>query len=210
MLQRIFLIFVILSIMILTLIHLYFWIRLIYCGDSISYTMNDKPVIAINPPHEQVIVQKQTIVEPSIIATPPLIPTYPIRDYIKHYDRKKLHDDLESPEMRPDMYLIENGLPFDRYYTRGYPDSYRWMGLLICHDDTIIKNKIIKFFGHQRFPRSSEYEYYVIIHEDHDEIKIRLHKKRELYDDDEVIIPELGHQIYKVKLNKIEDSQYIF
>jgi len=40
-----------------------------------------------------------------------------------------------------------------------------------------------------------------------DQIKVHLRRRKELYDDDEVIVPELG-KTYKVKLNKDDDNNY--
>jgi hypothetical protein len=201
--------------LILTLVYSYYWLFK-SCNDVPADTckcaIDNKPVE--EPKKEEVvIIKEEPIIAHPVIATPPLRPTYPIREYIQYYDRKQLLDPLQSPDMRPDiemLYGLEYQRLFNHYHTRGLPDSYRWMGLLICTDNNVTKNRLIKLFGRQKYAHGNDYEYYTMIHEDHDEIKINIHnKKHELYDDDEIIIPELGYQKYKVKLNRIEDSQYI-
>ena len=109
MIQRITLIIVILSILILTLIHLYFWIRLIYCGDSITYTINDKPAVEIKQEPEQVaqvIIKEPQFIKPPIVAVPPLMPTHPVVDVVREYDKRKLYDALEDPTMRTDRHVL--------------------------------------------------------------------------------------------------------
>jgi hypothetical protein len=153
--------------------------------------------------------QQPEIITP--ILPPPAImspPNYPITDPVKMYDYNKLNDPLEEPATRVDRYLlgpIEMRRMFN-YPVRGYPDNPRWLGLLISTDDDH-SNKIIKLFGRQRYPRSEQYEYYAMINIGLDQIKVHIDRKKELYDDDEVHIPELNKK-YKVKLNKDEDSYY--
>ena len=158
------------------------------------------------------ITSQQENISPPIVISPIIeqqIP--PPIDVVRSYDYKKLFDPLEDPTTRVDRYLL-GPLDYRRMFnqpTQGYPDNYRWIGLLICTDDSVIKNKIIKLFGRQKYPRSNEYQYYTMINMDHDQIKVHVHHKKELYDGDIVNISELG-KTYKVKLNKDDDMRYAF
>lgn len=137
-------------------------------------------------------------------------PMPPRIDPVKLYDYKKLYDPLEDPTKRVDRYLL-GPLEMKRmfnYPTHGYPDNYRWIGLLISEDTSDEKNKILRLFGRQKFPRSNEYQYYTMINMGHDQIKVHLHHYcRELYDHDDVTIKELGKK-YTVQLNKDDDLTY--
>lgn len=155
-------------------------------------------------------------VNDTIIKTEPKIllgqlPENQIVNRLKVYDYHKLNDPLEPPRTRPDRYLIG---PLDErrrlfnYPIRGIPDNPRWLGLLISDDPADHSdNRLIKFFGRQKYPNSNNYEYYVLINNGNDQIKINLDRTKELYNDDVVKIPELGKS-YAVKLNKDEDSYY--
>jgi len=139
-----------------------------------------------------------------IVSNPPVIPVDPV----KEYDYKKLIDPLQEPTKRVDRYLLgplEYRNMFN-YPVRGYHDSPHWIGLLINNDDTT-DNKIIKLFGRQKYPSSNQYEYYTIINMGMDKIKIHIDHTKELYDNDNVEIKELG-KIYYVKLNKNDDYEY--
>lgn len=187
--------FLVFAIIILTIIHLYFWI--IYLNSRKNKDSSDPREMIVSP--ENQIIQIQ----------PPQIP--PQLDAIRNYDYRKLYDPLEDPTMRVDRYLLgplEYRKMFN-YPTQGYPDTYRWMGIMINHDESD-KNKIIKLFGRQKYPRSNEYQYYTMINMDHDQIKVHLHNHRkELYDHDEVFVPELNKK-YTVQLNKDDDMRYAF
>jgi hypothetical protein len=127
-------------------------------------------------------------------------------DRLKDYDYKNMGDMFFSPTKRPPRYVIggimEN--PLFNIYTRGYPDNPTWYGVLIANDEDKLKdpdNKIIKLFGRQVYPNSTEYEYYVILNTGNDQTKIALRKyKRELFDKDEVYIPELKMK-YILRMN---------
>lgn len=184
-----------------------------------SASPNNIPVPTQEPPIDNPIINP--IVQPAI--TVPMIPPInpDIADPVKVYDYQKLVDPLEEPTKRVDRYLlgpIEMRRMFN-YPVRGYPDNPRWMGILISNDEhtpdscndghcnSDKDNRIIKLFGRQKFPGSTHYEYYTMINMGNDQIKIHIHRRNELYDGDEVHIPEL-RQKYKVKLNKDDDNSY--
>lgn len=186
--------------------------------------------LKLNKKKEQNIKRRRKIVQkeivptqsisnvPIIVETPTVIP--PPIDIIRDYDYRKIYDPLEDPTRRPDRYTLgpfgyhgignigyRNTL-FD-YPTRGYPDNFRWMGLLMCHGNTDKSNKILKLFGRPKYyGNTSEYEYYTMINSGHDQIKVNLEQKKELYDDDKVNVKELG-TIYTVQLNKKDDLKYV-
>ena len=74
-------------------------------------------------------------------------------------------------------------------------------------------NKLLKLFGRQRYPNSTTWDYYVQAYTSGvsgDTIKISLDKdkyRKELYDDDNVYIKELGMK-YNVKLNRDDVFTY--
>ena len=76
--------------------------------------------------------------------------------------------------------------------TRGYPDNFQQLGILVIKDNSSSDNKILRLFGRQEYPGSNRYEYYTAINSGHDQVKVPLDIKRgvELYDDDKTrIIP---------------------
>jgi hypothetical protein len=148
------------------------------------------------------IIQLDTpVISPQIIQPPPVDP-------LKMYDYQKLVDPLEEPTKRVDRYLL-GPLHLRHMFNhpvRGYPDNPHWLGLLISTDDDQT-NKIIKLFGRQKYPGSAQYDYYATINMGFDQIKVKIDRKKELYDDDIVEIGEIN-KTYKVKLNKNDDFSY--
>lgn len=145
------------------------------------------------------------------IIVPQTVQTERIVDPVKLYDYQKINDPLEDPTTRVDRYLL-GPLEYRRMFnfpTQGYPDNYRWLGILISDNehDTDDKNRILKLFGRQKYPRSNEYQYYTTINMGHDQIKVHLHQRKELYDNDTVSVHELG-KTYHVQLNKNDDMTY--
>lgn len=142
-------------------------------------------------------------------------------DPIKYYDQEKLADPFEAPAKRPDR--IQMGYPpimksstnpLQPYPTRGYPDNYHLLGTLISIDNNKDYNKleqdnqIINLFGRQKYPGSSEYEYYTMLSTGNINTKIPLKDQiRELFTDDEVFIKELN-KTYKVNLYPNEELKY--
>lgn len=128
-------------------------------------------------------------------------------DPVKEYDRSKVYDPLTSPTRRSPRdqippYYLKRRLDI---HTRGYPDNYQQMGVLIrvsSSESTDNYNKILRLFGRQKYPSSNKYEYYATINSGNDMIKIQIDNKynKELYDDDIVTISALGTDTYKVSL----------
>jgi hypothetical protein len=149
----------------------------------------------------------QNMIDP--IVTPVQLPLQPAVDIITDYDYRVMNDPLKEPGRRPPRHIIAPliGNPYLNIPTRGWPDSFIQMGYLIdndCHNT----NKIIKLFGRETYPNSSEFEYYVEFNTENDTIKSSLDKqKRELYDDDNVYV-EMLQRNYKVKLLKQRGLEY--
>lgn len=178
--------------------------------------------ISVNQTNQPELIIQDGFMQPSevtAIQTPQILIPPKIIDPIKEYDYHKLSDPLETPTTRTDRYLLG---PLElrgmfNYPVRGYPDNPRWLGILISDDDHSLctdgkclhdkDNKILKLFGRQQYPGSNQYDYYTMLNIGHDQVKVRLHHKKELYDDDDVHVHELGRK-YKVQLNKNDDLIY--
>lgn len=190
----------------------------------IIYKYNEKPIqhhIHINTPNVNnqpvndreinVNVQPQS---PSLPYTPPVL----LPDPITNIDLRNINDPLTGPIKRPTRDAIGPmvGNPLFNIYTQGPPDSYSWLGILTSEptsETTDRNNKLLKLFGRQRYPNSTTWDYYVQAYTggaSGDTIKISLDKdkyRRELYDDDNVYIKELGMK-YNVKLNRDDVFTY--
>lgn len=142
--------------------------------------------------------------------SPPVITNQPI-DPIMSYDYNKLYNPLTDPTRRVNRYEIPP------YYfkemidipTRGYPDSYSQIGVLVNNRKKDQDNKILRLFGRQTYPGSNTYEYYIMVNSGLDSIKLPLNTKRrnELYDGDEVFVKELDKK-YTVNLYKYDYPRY--
>lgn len=138
-------------------------------------------------------------------------------DSVREYDYDKIYDILEEPTRRVERHEIPNIMLKNRIdiATRGYPDTYKQMGILIKTKSDkndgnygITENNIIRLFGRQKYPTSKFYEYYANIYSSYDQIKIPLKiRKDELYDDDIVYIKELDSK-YRVQLFKFDAPRY--
>ena len=130
-----------------------------------------------------------------------------IRDY------KVLLDELTAPERRiprheyPNIQVRQNiNVP-----TRGYPDNYQLMGILMRENT----ETLYQLFGRQKYPGSSQYEYYVKSGNDDmkNNVKIPLENKNDKEIDDGQTInipgtdPTKGE--FKVKLYKYDLPRYI-
>jgi hypothetical protein len=131
---------------------------------------------------------------------------------ISLYDHQKAFNPFEDPTRRvprhelPPLYL-KNLL---NYPTRGYPDAYTQIGILIREGNNKEgdNNKILRLFGRQEFPGSNNYQYYTAINSGNDNIKIPLNRRKmELYDDDSVFVKPLNDH-YKVELYKYDMPRY--
>lgn len=114
-----------------------------------------------------------------------------VDDIFIERDKKVINNILVAPERR----LPRHAYP-PKYFkdminipTRGYPDNYQQMGILVRKND----EKLLKLFGRQTYPGSSKYEYYVVDSYSNSDNKIPLNVKgdRELNDKEKIDIPWL-------------------
>lgn len=142
-------------------------------------------------------------------------------DPVKIYDSENLADPLTGPTSRPPSYLFGPTLlnPLFNTPSRGLPDNFSYVGNLIELKEEKEDNKekevnlalgILQLMGRQKYPNSYKYDYYVLISRggnDYIKMDIKTRNEEELYDGDEVFIPEL-HKKYRFKKNKSFWKQY--
>jgi hypothetical protein len=188
----------------------------------IIYKYNEKPMhhhIHINTPNINNNPISERAISVNVPSASPYIqqPTM-IPDPITNIDLRNINDPLTGPIRRPTRDAIGPmvGNPLFNIYTQGPPDSYSWLGILTSEptsETTDRNNKLLKLFGRQRYPNSTTWDYYVQAYTSGvsgDTIKISLDKdkyRKELYDDDNVYIKELGMK-YNVKLNRDDVFTY--
>lgn len=114
-----------------------------------------------------------------------------VDDIFIERDKKVINNILVAPERR----LPRHAYP-PKYFkdminipTRGYPDNYQQMGILVRKND----EKLLKLFGRQTYPGSNKYEYYVVDSYSNSDNKIPLNVKgdRELNDTEKIDVPWL-------------------
>jgi hypothetical protein len=131
----------------------------------------------------------------------------PVINPAREYDYRTFNDPLVPPYKRSDydngMFPpgLVGGIP--PIATRGFPSSFKKMGLLIDqsaeNDD---KYKFMVIMGRQTYPGSNYYDYYVAENKDESSLKFDmkdLHK--ELNDGETITVSELG-KTYSVKLDR--------
>jgi hypothetical protein len=132
-------------------------------------------------------------------------------DIIREYDYSKLDDPLVEPtrrvarhEIQP--FYLKNMIDIP---TQGYPDNFTQIGLLIKEDlSDKSDTNMLRLFGRQEYPGSNHYEYYAMVNNGHDQVKIPVKvRKHELYEDDVVFVDELNES-YRVNLYKFDAPKY--
>jgi len=130
------------------------------------------------------------------------LPNGGLTDYelIRRRDLGVMADPLAPPEKRTERPQIDMTLPLlrNKYIglpTRGSYDTYQQTGYLV--DDTN-SNNILKLFGRQKYPGSTQYEYYAMKSTAADQYKIPLYDiKKQLFDNDSVTLVKLFPGTYK-------------
>jgi hypothetical protein len=156
-----------------------------------------EPIIINNPNN----IQKKQKIHPAI----------KLDKSIRKRDSDALNDDLSAPTRRlpRHIYPTEVNDFITEVPTRGHPDNYHYLGNMIRpHDE-----KIIKLFGRQIYPGSTQYEYYGITTDNNGaEIKlpIKTLNDKEIYDGDEIDIEFLDSSKGKFKLymNEYDRPRY--
>jgi hypothetical protein len=175
------------------------------------------------------------ILTPTII--PPKIEEIPMEqpvNIVQFYDRSKLYDPQVNPDRRPSI----DELPTRDFQkeidiaTRGYPDAYIMMGLLISdsrrkevknfdkkenrkkskknnkYDGDIADRVVLKLFGRKNYPYSARYEYYALDDNYGNYIKYPIDLRRdEIYDGDDIRVVGFD-RIFNVNLYKYDMPRY--
>ena len=131
------------------------------------------------------------------------VPNGGLTDYelIKQRDLGVIANPLIAPEKRTERPTIDMTLPLirNKYIglpTRGSYDTYQNVGYLT--DDSNPDN-VLKLFGRQKWPGSTQYEYYAIKSTAVDQFKVPMYDiRKQLFDGD------------KVKISKVFAGNYTF
>ena len=130
------------------------------------------------------------------------IPNGGLTDYelIRQRDLGIIANPLAPPERRTERPTIDMTLPLlrNKYIglpTRGSYDTYQQTGYLV---DSTNSDNILKLFGRQKYPGSTQYEYYAMKSTAADQYKIPLYDiKKQLFDNDSVTLVKLFPGTYK-------------
>jgi hypothetical protein len=130
------------------------------------------------------------------------IPNGGLTDYelIRQRDLGIIANPLAPPERRTERPTIDMTLPLlrNKYIglpTRGSYDTYQQTGYLV---DNTNSDNILKLFGRQKYPGSTQYEYYAMKSTSADQYKIPLYDiKKQLFDNDSVTLVKLFPGTYK-------------
>ncbi|ARF09271.1 hypothetical protein Catovirus_2_220 [Catovirus CTV1] len=148
------------------------------------------------------VIDETTIIQPS----------QPLADPVRVYDYRVLDDPMKDPKRRLPRYMLPSVMPSPafNYPTRGWRDNFSLQGYLIDNKaSTNDDNRVLQLFGRQKWPNSSQYEYYVTFQSGNQERKYELEKyTKELYDKDVVYVDILNNRKYEVKLFKQEGMEY--
>lgn len=105
-----------------------------------------------------------------------------------------------------------NNLPerLINYPTRGYPTDYQLYGIITRNNTETIFN----LYGRQKYPGSSQYEYYIEGKGNNNtnvKIPLKITGDKELEDNNYIEIPEMDNKygLFQVKLYKIMEPRYI-
>ena len=129
---------------------------------------------------------------------------------LEQRDAEVKYNDFKPPERRvPEhLYPTPEVKQLINIPTRGYPDNYQLMGVLL-RDNT---ETAFNLFGRQKYPGSNQYEYYAQGTMHNNNVKLPIDKKddRELYDGDQVNIPGTDNTkgLFKVKLYNLDVPRY--
>lgn len=110
-------------------------------------------------------------------------------NYLKVRDESVLYNDFTPPERR----LPYNAYPFNylkniiNIPTRGYPDNYQLMGIVMRENTETAFN----LFGRQKYPGSNQYEYYIesVLHNNKIKIPLEINGDKEIENNQIITIP---------------------
>jgi len=138
------------------------------------------------------------------------VPNNGMTDYelIKQRDLGVIANPLIAPERRTERPTIDMTLPLlkNKYIglpTRGSYDTYQNSGYLV---DSSNADNVLKLFGRQKWPGSTQYEYYAIKSTAVDQFKVPLYNiKKQLFDGDPVTLTKIFPGNYKYMEFKQEE-----
>ena len=122
-----------------------------------------------------------------IINRPVVIPFVEKRIILEKRDREVVNDDFVPPERREPEHIypdreVKNIINIP---TRGVPDNYQSVGVLVRRED----EKILQLFGRQKYMGSNQWEYYVTGMDRYgfpNKMPIKVKGDKELYDKDKI------------------------
>jgi hypothetical protein len=131
------------------------------------------------------------------------------RVLLEERDRNVLDDNFKPPERRLPFHAYpENIKHLINIPSRGYPDNYQLMGLVIRDNTETAYN----LFGRQTYPGSEQYEYYVQKTGINDNVKIPIQIKgnKEIEDEQEINILGTNKEkgSFKIKLYDYNSPRY--
>ena len=173
--------------------------------DRFTLKKEIKQIIQQSP---QSLSTSSTLSIPSVTPIQPISPT--IGQVMKDYDYRTLEDPLTPPFKRDDYMIPSQMVRPDMFglYTSGAPGTFRKMGYLKAKIPNS-EYKYLNLIGRPKYNGSSIYEYYVTSTNRDDSIKFYLNKyKKELYDGDNVIIPQIGSEEFEVIIDKDLNLEY--
>jgi hypothetical protein len=117
--------------------------------------------------------------------------------------KKVYYDDFHPPE-QINRHVRSINIP-----TRGFPEDYQLKGLLLRDNTETAYN----LFGRQKFPGSSQYEYYIIANMDRNHVKIplKIDGDKEIEDGQTINVPGTNQNngSFTVKLYDYDVPRYI-
>lgn len=140
-------------------------------------------------------------------------PGHHLRNPLKDYDQRALHDPLMPPFKRDENNMMPE-LVYPSLYslpTRGYSTSFKRMGYLTNTEaENSDKYKFLILMGRQKYRNSSQFEYYVVSSSKESNIKFDLERqKKELNTDDVIKVPQLGDMDYTVTIDRNLGFDYV-
>jgi len=116
--------------------------------------LSNQPLIITNDEPTKVIISNPLQLESSLV-----VPDIQKRIALESRDRDAVFNEFKAPERRdPEhAYPTKQVKEIINLPTRGLPDNFHSVGVLVRKND----EKVLQLFGRQKYPGSSQWEYYV-------------------------------------------------
>jgi hypothetical protein len=154
---------------------------------------------------------RNMIDEPLQIVSPLAVPDIQKRHALETRDKDAVFNDFRAPERRDPEYAyptndVKNIINIP---TRGSPDNYHSVGVVVRKTD----EKVFQLFGRQKYPGSSQYEYYVAGADNYgypNKMPLVSKGNRELSDKDRIELPWLDKKNgdFEVNLYNFDVPRY--